>query len=295
MWEATTTVASHTHGNLGCTPANSHQLTPHLKCFHFTHSSSKVEFYFHVSVTVSLRNFPPIVGRVLIVMDSNVHDMTEPMDDTGFEDSTCQSSESSRTIVNPEADVTEPMDDTEFEDSTCQSSELSRTIVNPEADMTEPMDNTEFEDSTCQSSESSRTIVNPEASQTSHTPAQKQCQSCYWQQFQLTGSSQPQNFGYSKCIHLSFFPKFCRGCTVRSQCSPRYRTVHYITVQCITSQNSTVQYSTVQYSTVQYSTVQYSTVQYSTVQYSTVQYSTVQYSTVQCSTVQFSAIQYRAV
>ena len=203
----------------GCLPHSqqprlySCQLSPthtSFKVFHFTHSTSKVESYFHVSVTVSLRNFPPIVGRVLIVMDSNVHDVTEPMDDTVFEDSTCQSSESSRTIVNPEADVTKPMDDTEFEDSTCQSSESSRTIVNPEADVTEPMDDTEFEDSTCQSSESSRTIVNPEVSQTSHTPAQKQCQSCYWQQFQLTGSSQPQNFGYSKCIHLSFFPKFCR-------------------------------------------------------------------------------------
>ena len=36
-------------------------------------------------------------------MDSNVHDVTERMDDTASEDSTCQSSESSRTLVNPEA------------------------------------------------------------------------------------------------------------------------------------------------------------------------------------------------
>ena len=143
----------------GCLPHSrqpqlySCQLSPthtSFKGFLFTHSSSKVEFYFHVSVNVSLQTFPPLVGRVLIVMDSNIHD------------------------------VTEPMDDTEFEDSTCQSSELSKTIVNPEA------------------------------SQTSHTPAQKQCQSSSWRQFQLTGSSQPQIFGYSKCIHLSFFPKFCR-------------------------------------------------------------------------------------
>ena len=36
-------------------------------------------------------------------MDSNVHDVTDLMDDTVFEDSTCQSSESSKTLVNPEA------------------------------------------------------------------------------------------------------------------------------------------------------------------------------------------------
>ena len=43
------------------------------------------------------------MGRAPIVMDSNVHDVTEPMDNTAFEDSTCQSSESSKTIVDPEA------------------------------------------------------------------------------------------------------------------------------------------------------------------------------------------------
>ena len=47
------------------------------------------------------------MGRAPSVMDSNVHDnVTEPMDDTVSEDSTCQSSVVGKTKVNPEASQT---------------------------------------------------------------------------------------------------------------------------------------------------------------------------------------------
>ena len=67
----------------------------------------QAKFYSHVSVKVSSQTFPPLVGRAPSVMDSSVHDnVTKPMDNTAFEDSTCQSSESSKTLVNPEASQT---------------------------------------------------------------------------------------------------------------------------------------------------------------------------------------------
>ena len=56
-----------------------------------------------MSVKRKLANLPSPCGKGSIVMDSNVHDVTVPMDDTATEESTCSASERSKSSVNPGA------------------------------------------------------------------------------------------------------------------------------------------------------------------------------------------------
>ena len=118
-----------------------------------------------------------------IVMNSNVHDMTEQMDDTASEDSTCQSSESNRTPVNPKASQPHQFP-VEIQASDGASFELPKRRRRKEK--------LPAERSAAAAVPKPQTLMD----------VSKQTQSS-----KPTGSSQPHNFGYSQMYPPPFHPK----------------------------------------------------------------------------------------
>ena len=190
-----------------------------------------------------------------IFMNSNVHDVTEQMDDTASEDSTCQSSESSRTPVNPEASqrhqlpveiqasdgasfelpkrrrhkaklpaeksaaaaVTKPQTLMDVSKQTQSSEPLFKqpSLVDPNCVPKERVQSDTVSISGSVPETDVDQLLGPRSSpsRTTHSPALNETDSVnqvLGEKFQPTGSSQPLNFGYSKCIHPPFFPKLCR-------------------------------------------------------------------------------------